>query len=123
MLVTATASGQTGTATNNALAGFSSATADVLKAGNSGIGTAFIGGGCCVHLSVEFAPITPTAEATVIILVKDTEGTGMAWEKQEKAGTHYQVKECVITTKPGATLTVAVLNMTARVRWCEIFSC
>jgi hypothetical protein len=94
-----------------------------LKAGNSGIGTAFIGGGCCVHLSVEFAPITPTAEATVIILVKDTEGTGMAWEKQEKAGTHYQVKECVITTKPGATLTVAVLNMTARVRWCEIFSC
>lgn len=88
-----------------------------------GLGTAFIGGGCCVHLSVEYTPSTPTANAIVAVLVQDSEGTSMAWFKTEKAGTGYQIKEGIITTKPGADLFVLVANMTARVRWCEIFSC
>jgi hypothetical protein len=88
-----------------------------------GTGTAFIGGGCCVHISVEYTPTSPTADSLVGIVVSDSEGTMLAWLRQEKAGTHYQVKEGIITTKPGATITVVVSNMVARVRWCEVFSC
>lgn len=87
------------------------------------VDTAFIGGGCCVHISVEYAPIVPTAISRVLILVADSEGTLLAWMKTEQPGAHYQVKENVITTKPGATIIVAVDNATARVRWCETFSC
>lgn len=89
----------------------------------AGLGTAFIGGGCCVHLSVEYMPTTPTAQSTIAVLVQDSDGTLLAWGKTEKAGTGYQIKECIITTKPGATVTILVVNMTARLRWCEVFSC
>ena len=85
--------------------------------------TAFIGGGCCVHISVEWAPISPTAQSMVAIIVKDSEGTLLAWEKIDPAGTHYQVKENVVTTKPGATIRLFAINATARARWCEVFSC
>lgn len=88
-----------------------------------GAGSAFIGGGCCVHLSIEYAPSTPTANSVVLVLVDDSEGTILAWAKSEKPGAGYQIKECIVTTKPGADLNVLVVNMTARVRWCEIFSC
>jgi hypothetical protein len=87
------------------------------------IDTAFIGGGCCVHLSVEYAPVVPTAQSFIMIIVTDSEGTLLAWAKIEQPGGHYQVKENVVTTKPGATVMVAVSNATARVRWCEVFSC
>jgi hypothetical protein len=85
--------------------------------------TAFIGGGCCVHLSVEYAPNTPTAVSKVAVIVQDVDGTHMAWEKTEQPGAGYQVKEGVISTRPGSKVTLAVSNMTARIRWCEIFSC
>lgn len=88
-----------------------------------GLGSAFIGGSCCVHLSIEYVPSTPTVTSLVAVIVDDSEGTIMAWGKQEKAGAGYQIKEGIITTKPGAELGVLVVNMTARVRWCEIFSC
>lgn len=88
-----------------------------------GTGSAFIGGGCCVHLSIEYAPSTPTADSVVLVIVKDSEGTILAWAKSEKPGVGYQIKECIVTTKPGADLSVIVANMTARVRWCEVFSC
>ena len=56
-------------------------------------------------------------------MVQDSEGTLMAWGRPEKPGAGYQIKECIVTTKPGATVAVLVVNMTARVRWCEVFSC
>lgn len=86
---------------------------------------AFIGGGCCVHLSVEYMPLTPNinSEAHVVVDVKDSEGTGMRWSQRTGPGSVYQVRENIITTKPGALLTVSVSSMIARVRWCEIFSC
>jgi hypothetical protein len=88
-----------------------------------GVVTAFIGGGCCVHISLEYAPITATAPSIVAIIARDTEGTVMLWEKTDPAGSHYQVKENVITTKPGATIGLLAVNATVRARWCEIFSC
>ncbi len=134
---TATGQGQTpGTAAGSAgapldtmtkamLARFQPAVAgaEALSAQNIGSGTAFIGGGCCGSLSVEYAASVTTQACIVLVEVADSEGTVMIWARQESAGTPYRVKEGVITTKPGATLTVITLNATARVRWCEIFSC
>ena len=37
------------------------AAADTAAAPAVGTGKAFIGGGCCVQISVEYAPVTPTA--------------------------------------------------------------
>lgn len=87
------------------------------------IPSAFIGGGCCVHISVEFAPIVPTAKSGVLVVVADSEGTVLGWEKIEQPGAHYTVKENIITTNPGATVRLFAVNATARIRWCEIFSC
>jgi len=86
-------------------------------------GTAFIGGGCCVTLAIEYAPSVATAAFGVAVIAVDSEGTTLIWARGEPAGTPYRVHECIVTTKPGATLTVDVLNCTARVRWCEVFSC
>jgi hypothetical protein len=93
----------------------------VIREGALGLQSAFIGGGCCVHLSVEYTP-TGTADGTVGLIVKESD-TELLWMKKAAAGLGYQIKEGVITTKPGATLTVLAVGATARVRWCEVFSC
>jgi len=90
---------------------------------SAGVGTSFIGGGCCVTLAVEYAPTVNTTIFAVVVMVRDSEGTALVWGRSEPAGTGYRVHECIITTKPGATLLVAALNCTARARWCEVFSC
>jgi hypothetical protein len=87
-----------------------------------GLGSAFIGGGCCVHLSVEYTP-SGASDGLVAVLVEDSEDTTMAWVKRTQAGLGYQIKEGIVTTKPGAHLVVLVASATARVRWCEVFSC
>ncbi len=97
--------------------------ADAAAAGKVATATAFVGGGCCVHISLEYAPITATTQSMVGILAKDTEGTVLAWEKTDPPGTHYQVKENVVTVKPGATIVLLAVNATVRARWCEVFSC
>ncbi len=94
--------------------------------GNQGtdtIATAFVGGSCCVSISVEVAPTSPTTECSVAVRAQDAEGTFMMWGKTEQAGGGYRVYEAVIMTKPGATLKAEAFDCTARVRWCEIFSC
>jgi hypothetical protein len=96
---------------------------DATAPGPPGTGQAFIGGGCCVSVSVEYTPSSPTVQAQVAIIVQDSEGTLLGWGRVEQPGAGYRVKEGVITTNPGATLSVQVSNATARVRWCEIFSC
>lgn len=85
--------------------------------------TAIIGGGCCVHLSIEYMPSQPTTNvpSLVAVLVTDSEGTFLGWGKLVSPG--YHIKEGIITTNPGAQLVLYVINAIARVRWCEIFSC
>lgn len=104
-------------------AGTGADSAVLLQRASLGEGTAFIGGGCCVHLSIEYAPSSPTVLSAVVVLVQGADDTILAWMKLEQPGAGYQVKEGIIATQPGADLSVIVLNMTARVRWCEIFSC
>jgi hypothetical protein len=85
-----------------------------------GTGEAFIGGGCCVHLSIEYT--SASATSAVAVIVTDSEGTLLGWAKAGmKPG--YYVKEDIISTKPGAKLQVTVMGAIARVRWCEVFSC
>ncbi len=86
-------------------------------------GNAFIGGSCCVSISVEVAPASPTAQCDVSVMARDSEGTSLLWHKTEQAGGGYRIYEAVIMTKPGARLSAFAFNCTARVRWCEIFSC
>jgi hypothetical protein len=97
-------------------------TADALRAGRLGLGTAFIGGGCCVHLSIEYSP-TGAADGIVGVHVQDSYDTQLTWIKKAAAGLGYQIKEGIVTTKPGAHLTALAVGATARVRWCEVFSC
>ena len=59
--------------------------ADLLKAGKFGLATAFIGGGCCVHLSIEYAP-SGAADGLVGVLVQDSQDTTLAWVKKVHAG-------------------------------------
>ena len=84
---------------------------------------AIIGGHCCVHLSIEYRPSPGNPENPVVrVRVMDAEGTLLTWEKRDiLAG--YHIKEGIITTNPGAILTITVNNAIARVRWCEIFRC
>jgi hypothetical protein len=86
---------------------------------------AFIGGGCCVHLSVEFMPksLSGTDSGAVNVTVKDSEGTMLRWGKIVEPGSGYQIKESIISTNPGAILYLDASNAIARVRWCECFSC
>jgi hypothetical protein len=90
-----------------------------------GAATAFIGGGCCVHLSAEFMPKDTTAsgDSFVWITVTDSEGTILGWVKTFSAQSRYQIQENIITTNPGAKLIVFGSNCLVRVRWCEVFSC
>ena len=90
-----------------------------LKA-QTGQGTAFLGGGCCVHLSIEYTSVSESAQ--VVVEVMDAEGTVLAWVKRGIQPGYY-IKEGIISTNPGASLRVIVKDATARVRWCEVFSC
>jgi hypothetical protein len=96
--------------------------------GDTGSRKAIIGGGCCVQLSVEYMPAKPVLNAdssspkcAVTVEVVDNEDCLLVWRKVFQEG--YHVKESIITTYPGAWLTVGVTNAIARVRWCEVFSC
>lgn len=90
-----------------------------------GLGSGFIGGGCCVHLSIEYMPynVLADANALVIVGVMDSDATLMTWAKVIGAQSGYQIKEDIITTFAGARLVALCYNMIARVRWCEVFSC
>jgi hypothetical protein len=87
-------------------------------------GEAIIGGGCCVHLAVEYMPALPATankESSLRVTVVDSDGAVLSWAKTFQGG--YHVKEGIIITYPGALLRVQVENAIARVRWCEVFSC
>jgi hypothetical protein len=90
----------------------------------AGMESAIIGGGCCVHLSIEYMPLNPIADMLAFsgAMIIDSESTVMLWGKFF-AGDGYHIKECVISTKPGAHLSVVSINSVTRARWCEIVSC
>mgnify|MGYP001588379992 FL=1 len=97
------------------------AAGDASKADLAG---AIIGGGCCVHISIEYMPSQHAANlpSYILAIVQDSEGTVLAWGK-DNVPSGYHIKEGIITTKPGAQVKLLVINAIARLRWCEVFSC
>jgi hypothetical protein len=123
-LVATDTQGTEGSQQTTNLSGFmNTSAAGAALSAKGAFATGFIGGDCCVSLSVECAATAATSPFTVVVAVADSEGADLVWAKTERAGTSYRVHECVITTKPGAKLYVLASNCTARVRWCEVFSC
>lgn len=88
----------------------------------AGYETTVIGGGCCSYLSIEYNFGVSKLPAAIVVLVVDSESTILSWMKVVK-DEGYVVKQGIISTNPGARLHVAVVNVTARVRWCEVYSC
>ncbi len=84
--------------------------------------TAVIGGGCCVHLSVEYFPIVGAKSAGLEVKVIDSDGTELVWGKRQ-VPPGYHIKEGVITTRPGAILKALAKDAIVRVRWCEVIAC
>ncbi|MDH3973394.1 MAG: hypothetical protein OEV42_03850 [Deltaproteobacteria bacterium] len=93
---------------------------------SAGIGAekSIIGGGCCVHLSVEYMleKNDNTAKSLVAVAVEDSEDHTLVWVK-DPIQPGYHIKEDIITVNPGARLIALTINTIARVRWCEVFSC
>jgi len=89
----------------------------------TGVKYTVIGGGCCVHLSIEYMPLIPVVPLIAFAgaMILDSKATMMIWGKWFSDG--YHVKEGIISTHPGAHLLVVSVNAVARVRWCEIISC
>jgi len=85
-----------------------------------GMGDTYVGGGCCVHLSIEYT--ATTSASAVAVAVIDPKNTVMTWAKANLK-TGYTIKEGIIHTSPGSLLVVAVAAVVARVRWCEVFGC
>ncbi|MGD8569289.1 MAG: hypothetical protein PVJ39_14475 [Gammaproteobacteria bacterium] len=94
------------------------------KAVPIGMESTVIGGGCCVHLSVEYMPLTPLIDMPGFsaAMVLDSQSTLMLWGKYF-VDDGYHIKECIISTNPGSYLWVASVSSVTRVRWCEIVSC
>jgi hypothetical protein len=90
----------------------------------TGSAFAFIGGGCCVHLSVEYMLLDPLAQTSgsVRVGVTDSHQTTLLWAKAVLPQSHYEIHEDILTTYAGAALMLVVRNAVARVRWCEVFS-
>ena len=80
----------------------------------------YIGGGCCVHLSIECTAGQKGTFVTAAVL--DSENTLLVWGKAFTEPGYY-IKENIISTNPGAKVWLAVTNGIARLRWCEVFSC
>jgi hypothetical protein len=90
-----------------------------------GVGSAIIGGCCCVHLSIEYLPSNILSELNCAVAVgtMDSAGTLCAWAQICGAQSGYEIREHIISTNPGARLVVVAVNAIARIRWCEHFAC
>lgn len=86
-------------------------------------GVAMIGGSCCAHLSAEYVLLNPATAGGIVVALRDADNTIMIWARPVAAGSGYTIKEDIITTYPGALLVALAVNVTGRLRWCEVFSC
>jgi hypothetical protein len=74
-----------------------------------------------ISLSVEYL-VEPDAGSPSVTLTT-TSGTSTSTWSDSTPTTGYHVQEGVLSVKAGTKITLAVSNVTARVRWCEIVSC
>ena len=84
--------------------------------------TGLVGGSQPASLSVEYLVDSGASSPSVKITLAAPDGTTSDWSDTAPAA-GYHVQEALITAKPGTKLTLAVNNVTARVRWCERVCC
>lgn len=83
--------------------------------------TALLGGTSDLHLTVETYVAAGAASPSVKVTI-DADGSSSTWTDTGIAQ-GYHVHESVLTTKPGALVTLTSSDATARVRWCETVCC
>jgi hypothetical protein len=83
--------------------------------------TALIGGSEDVSLSIEYL-VESGASSPSVTLTTTSDGTTSTWSATAP-DVGYHVEEGALTVKPGTKVTLAVNNVTARVRWCETICC
>lgn len=81
----------------------------------------FIGGLEDVSLSLEY--LKTAASTSAILKVSVTQAGTTTVTEVTPLADGYQVKENFLTVAPGATVTLDVVDCTARLRWCEIICC
>jgi hypothetical protein len=83
--------------------------------------SAFVGGNEEVLLSVEYLVETGAASPSVS-LTTASDGSSSTWTDSTPA-LGYHVQEALLRVKAGTKLTLAVVNVDARVIWCESIYC
>ncbi len=82
---------------------------------------ALIGGNDAASLSLEYL-VDSGATSPSVTLTTTVGGATSTWTDAAPA-VGYHVQEGLLSVKPGTKVTVAVNNVTARVRWCETICC
>lgn len=82
---------------------------------------AWIGGTSEVHLTLECL-VNAGAAAPEVKVVIVSEGSTTTWT-ETALDEGYHVKDDFAAVKPGAKVTIAVTDLTARLRWCETIRC
>jgi hypothetical protein len=80
-----------------------------------------IGGSSEVKLTLEYLPDAGKTTAAVTLAMTSDEGTDTVELKDIPAG--YHVKDNFAAVNPGSTITLKVVDCTARLRWCEVIAC
>ena len=95
---------------------------DVAADASNATATGLVGGANQVSLSLEYLVESGAASPTVKLSLAAPDGTNSDWSDSAPS-TGYHVQEALLSAKPGTKLTLAVNNVTARVRWCERVCC
>jgi hypothetical protein len=90
-----------------------------VKAGESK--QTFVGGLDVANLTLEWIKDPSAASASVTITVSSKDGDATQTLSTTSEG--YQIKDWVMSVKPGCQVKVAATDCGARIRWCETLSC
>ncbi len=92
--------------------------ADAKAPTNSGM----VGGRGESRLTVEYSVASGATTPSVTVTIVSSGGTATTWSDPSPAA-GYHVYEGLGAVAAGSTVTLAVTNVTARVRWCERVCC
>jgi hypothetical protein len=83
--------------------------------------SALVGGTDQVSLALEYLVETGASSPSVTLTVT-SDGVNSTWNDNAPA-VGYQVREALLSVKPGTKVSITVSNVTARLRWCERVCC
>jgi len=83
--------------------------------------SALVGGSEDASLTLEYLVDSGAASPSVTLTTTTGSATSTWTDATPTVG--YHVQEALLSVQPGTTITLAVNNVTARVRWCETICC